>query len=309
MAEGKIKVGIIILNYNGYTDTIECLESLKNADFLDRKVSVFVIDNGSTNESVNEISQWMKKNVSEYLILSEEKKVSSPFILYAGTENLGFSGGNNIGIRLAQVSGMDYVLLLNNDTVVEPGFLEPLLKIADDDSSVGIVGAKIVDYYHRNHYILGGYVDLKKCSGYHFYDTEQANHTDITFTSGCIWLIPIQVFKKCGLMDPNYFLYVEDVDFCYEVIMHGYHITCTKDSVIYHKEGKSTEIKPTMTYYNTRNRLYFAHKMKEPFRRKILFYLYFGFTRIIKALLKPSIIPYVKKGIVDYRRKYYGKYE
>ena len=84
-------------------------------------------------------------------------------------------------------------------------------------------------------------------------------------------------------MDPNYFLYVEDVDFCYEVIMHGYHITCTKDSIIYHKEGKSTELKPTMTYYNTRNRLYFAHKMKEPFRRKILFYLYFGFTRIIKA--------------------------
>ena len=60
MAEGKIKVGIIILNYNGYTDTIECLESLKNADFLDRKVSVFVIDNGSTNESVNEISGSVK---------------------------------------------------------------------------------------------------------------------------------------------------------------------------------------------------------------------------------------------------------
>ena len=134
--EKRLKVGIIILNYNGYTDTIECLESLKNADFLDRKVFVFVIDNGSTNESVNEISQWMKKNLSEYLILGEEKKVSSPFILYAGTENLGFSGGNNIGIRLAQISGMDYVLLLNNDTVVEPGFLEPLLKIAKDDSSI-----------------------------------------------------------------------------------------------------------------------------------------------------------------------------
>lgn len=309
MAKEKIKVGIIILNYNGYTDTIECLESLKNANFLDNEVSIFVIDNGSTNESVNEISQWMQKNLSKYLILSEEKKVSSPFILYIGTKNLGFSGGNNIGIRLAQISGMDYVLLLNNDTIVESGFLGPLLKIAEDDSSVGIIGSKIVDYYHRNHYILGGYLDLKKCSGYHFYDTEQANHTNITFTSGCIWLIPIQVFERCGLMDPNYFLYVEDVDFCYKVIMHGYRITCTKDSVIYHKEGQSTEIKPTMTYYNTRNRLYFAHKMKEPFRWKIFFYLYFGFTRVIKALLKPSIIPYVKKGIVDYRRKYYGKYE
>lgn len=90
--EKRLKVGIIILNYNGYTDTIECLESLKNADFLDRKVSVFVIDNGSTNESVNEISHWMKKNLSEYLILSEEKKFRLHLFYMLGQKIWAFLG-------------------------------------------------------------------------------------------------------------------------------------------------------------------------------------------------------------------------
>lgn len=311
MIEGNVKVGIIILNYNGYKDTIECLESLKRADFHGVQVSTFVIDNGSTNESVHELTIWMKANVSNYLILENDIQdaISSPFTLYVGKENLGFSGGNNIGIQLGKSSGMDYLLLLNNDTVVEPKFLHPLLKAARTDSSIGIVGAKIVDYYHRDHYILGGYLDLKKCSGYHYYDTERADLTDLTFTSGCIWLIPIEVFDRSGLMDTNYFLYVEDVDFCYTVREHGYRITCTKDSVIYHKEGQSTVVKPTVTYYNTRNRLYLIRKANVSPKEKLIFYLYFGISRLIKMLFKPSLIPYIKKGVIDYRRKFYGKYE
>lgn len=309
MNNQKSKIAIIILNYNGYRDTIECLNSLIKADFSFAHVSIFIIDNGSTNDSVNKIIEWLKCNIKDYSIIDTEERVFSQVILYTGAENLGFSGGNNIGIRLAMKSNMDYVLLLNNDTVVDINFLKPLLKTVKEDSRIAIVGSKIVDYYHRDHYILGGYLDVKKCSGYHFYDTDRADRKNLTFISGCIWLIPIHVFYECGLMDSNYFLYVEDVDFCYEVIIHGYRITCTKDSIIYHKEGKSTEIKPTVTYYNTRNRLYLAHKMKEPFKRKLLFYLYFGVTRIIKILMKPSITPYIKKGVSDYRRKYYGKYK
>lgn len=308
MTNKKDKVAIIILNYNGYKDTIECLNSLMRLNCSSVYVSVFIIDNGSTNSSVDEIIKWMKYNIKDFSIIHKEEKITSQVAFYIGTKNLGFSGGNNIGIRLAEKSDMDYVLLLNNDTVVDPNFLEPLLEVARSDSRIGIVGSKIIDYFHRDHYILGGYLSLKKCSGYHFYNTERANKGKLSFTSGCIWLLPIHVFKKCGVMDPKYFLYVEDVDFCYNVSSHGYIITCNKDSVIYHKEGQSSIIKPTVAYYNTRNRLYFSNKVKGHIFSKSYFYIYFFVTRILKIIRNPSLAKYIGKGILDYRRKFYGKY-
>ena len=110
-------------------------------------------------------------------------------------------------------------------------------------------------------------------------------------------------------MDPNYFLYVEDVDFCYKVIACGYDITCTKDSVIYHKEGRSTVVKPTTAYYNTRNRLYLMGKVRISIWAKIFFYFYFGITRGVKILTTPSLASYIKQGFIDYRRNFYGKYK
>lgn len=303
------KVAIIILNYNGYKDTIECLESLKKANYGGIKISILVIDNGSSNDSVSRISEWLKANASCYSIIENESDPISALTLYKGKENLGFSGGNNIGIQLALKASVDYIVLLNNDTVVDVNFLQPLLTIARDDPKIGLIGSKIIDYYHRSHFILGGYIDVRKCSGYHFYDTEKADLEDISFTSGCIWLIPAKAFKSCGLMDPNYFLYVEDVDFCYRVKKSGYKITCTKDSIVYHKEGRSTVIKPTVTYYNTRNRLYFAHKLNESFGNKLAFYIYFGVTRLLKMITKPQLAPYIWKGVMDFRRHFYGKYE
>ena len=125
-----------------------------------------------------------------------------------------------------------------------------------------MVGSKIFDYYSPEKYTLGGYLNTKKCSGYHYYDTEYADKINLTFTSGCIWLLKKEAIEKCGFLDEKYFLYVEDVDYCYRMRQCGYNIISTKESIIYHKESRSTECRPVIYYYNTRNRLYLNSKIQ-----------------------------------------------
>lgn len=155
---------------------------------------------------------------------------------------------------------------------------------------------------------MGGNISKKKCSGYHIYDSQSANLKEVTFVSGCAWLIKREIFEKCGLMDENYFLYVEDVDYCYRIQRAGYKLTVSKDSCIYHKESKSTYFKPILYYYNTRNRLYFNKKFNSKINQK-KFYIYFFITRIIKIIMHPQITKFIVKGVIDYRKGIYGGYK
>ena len=118
------KVTIVIINYNGAADTIECLQSLEKINY--KNVEIVVIDNGSTDNSVD----VLKKHKNNFRLLTSET-------------NLGFAGGNNIGIKYALRNGADFVLLLNNDTLVNPDFVDHLLATARTAESIGIVGGKI----------------------------------------------------------------------------------------------------------------------------------------------------------------------
>lgn len=305
----KLKLSIIVLNYNGYEDTIECLESLKRTNFHDLDVTIIVIDNGSTNESVSNITKWMINNYEKYSVIDDFESEVMEITLFCSKDNKGFSGGNNIGIILSKRIQEDYILMLNNDTVVDENFLLPLVETAEADKTIGIVGAEIHEYYNHKNFILGGNLSTVKCSGYHLYNTRIANRREVTFTSGCIWLVPLNVIQTCGLLDENYFLYVEDVDYCYRVVQAGFKIICIEDSIIYHKEGQSTIVKPTIIYYNTRNRLYFSSKLKKTKIKILCFYFYFLLTRILKIIKNPSTMKYVKQGYKDYRRNVYGKFQ
>lgn len=306
------KVEIVILNYNGWEDTIECLNSLQstisNTNYI---INVLIVDNGSDNDSVIELQKWMENSYIEHSTIHSinEKSQKEKIILLSLNTNYGFAGGCNRGIEYSLNSlKADYVMLLNNDTVVEEGFIEPLITKIENDETIGIISSEIHEYFDRQTFFLGGAISYSRCSGYHNYNSRELNMRNVTFLSGCLWLIRGEAIKTCGLLDEKYFLYIEDVDYCYRMAESGYRLTCTKESVIYHKESRSTKSKPIISYYNTRNRLYFCKKIKRKKLKKAFFYFYFFFSRIIKCILMPQNTKYIYLGVKDYINGRMGNY-
>jgi GT2 family glycosyltransferase len=239
-------VAIVILNWNGLSDTVECLESLKEITYPDYKT--IIVDNGSTDRSVAYLSR-------QYPDIT----------LIKNSENLGYAEGNNTGIRYALEKKANYVLLLNNDTVVEPGFLNRLIETAESDPRIGIVGPKIV-YYNdpRRIWSAGGRTNLFTGHSYNM----RKNRTDtscngirtVDSIAGCALLIKTQLIKKIGLLDKNYFLYVEETDWNYRAHGAGYISVVNCDTRVLHKVEKSPTSSALQYYYFTRNTLLFLKK-------------------------------------------------
>lgn len=270
----KPKVFIIILNWNGIGDTYECVNSLLNIDY--DNYEILIVDNNSREKEINELKILSMNNPKVKLILNKQ--------------NLGFAGGNNIGIDYAIKCGAEYIMLLNNDTIVEKDFINPLLKVFEQCDNVGIVAPKI-NYYEEKNIIwsAGGKISRIRGSGYAVTNihenkikfTEKA----VTFVSGCCMLIRREMFYKVGLLDENYFVYLEDADFCSRVINAGYKIIVSSQSKIYHKVSKSTRNKLNLLplYYVTRNRLYFIKKNYPNYL--IPSFLYISISMLLKSII------------------------
>lgn len=328
------KVFIIILNYNGWKDTIECLDSLMKINYSNYQV--VIVDNNSSNNSVEQIKKWCTGEIKyrnnsfeennpikciEYSReeaenggikneeISIEQSISNEkLVLINSGENLGFSGGNNIGIKYALKKNADYVLLLNNDTIVNPDFLSPLVESMSMNNNVGIVGGKIINYYDENEFIAGGFIDLNKGSGYHNYNRHKESPEEVSFLSGCIWLVKREVFEEVGYLDEKFFLYVEDVEFCYRVSCGGKKLVYNPNSEIYHKESRSTgKGSPLVLYYNTRNRMYFVKKCYNSHFKKMIFYIFFFSSRLFKLIFEKSNRKYIIKAFLDYKNDNLGK--
>lgn len=265
-------VYIIILNWNGLEDTSECLESLKKLDY--DNFDVILVDNNSSGDDVKAIEEQFGDFILKIIV---------------NNSNLGFSGGNNVGIKYALENGADYVLLLNNDTVVEPDFLSRMIGSEKNDKSTGII-TPMINYYSNKDKIwsAGGNIRKIKASGFTFGYNENAekhNYDKLcTFASGCCMLIKSEVIKDVGLLDENYFLYLEDTDYCQRTLDAGYKILYVGSSKIYHKVFSTTTKQNAMLplYYSVRNRLYFAKKNLGFFFYLAFFYLATVF--LIKAI-------------------------
>ena len=177
-------------------------------------------------------------------------------------ENNGFSSGNNIGIKQAISDGCEYVLLLNNDTVVDKYFLTELVNVADNNPHAGIVTGDILYYYAKNKlwYSAGDYNlqngDITMVSG-----AISSESKEISFACGCLMLIRRTVFEDIGLFDESFFLYTEDTDYCCKAQKAGWKIIWTNRSKIYHKVSASSgDISPFQQYYQIRNDLFVAKK-------------------------------------------------
>ena len=247
---------VILVNYNGADDTNECVKSLCEADY--KNLRLVIVDNASTTG-----------RVSYNGIISEDKCT----ILYQ-EENIGFAGANNIGIQYAMQFNPSYILILNNDTVVTKGFLQPLIDALKRDKSIVIVTGKIYYFDDKETIWFGGsFYDCSLCEnkidGIRKPDDERYNVAkDIPFATGCLWLMPTTVIETVGLMSEDYFLYYEDADYCERVKREGYRIWYEPSSVIYHKESRSTKKGSAIYhYYNLRNYLVYISKHCEKERR------------------------------------------
>lgn len=260
----KYEVCIIIVNYNGKEDTLECVESIKKCDLKSAKI--IVVDNGSTIEK-------------EKCCISDFHDID----VIESDCNLGFSAGNNLGIHYAMEKyDPDFYLLINNDTVVTPPFLTELINCYNEEvskSEVGIITGKIC--YYSNKAVIwyaGGEYDREKCivshNGYAKTSIDHENEQkEITFATGCLWLIPRHTFKCVGYLDSSYFLYHEDVDFCCRVLDKGLRIIYTPNALIYHKVSASSgDNSPMQQYYMRRNGLYIIFKYTKSRKNRIKAY-------------------------------------
>jgi hypothetical protein len=214
-------VACIVLNWNGWEDTIECLQVLKECDYS--LLTVIVVDNGSTNDSVSRI----RSAHPQVLMLESEK-------------NLGFAGGNNIGIRYALAHGAEYVWLLNNDTKPARDALSALVAKALTDRCIGAV-ASICYYYDAPSRVqawAGTRVNL--WTGYVRNST--IAHEDDWFEAlyGASMLIACTAIRSAGLLDERFFLYWEETEFCLRLRKKGWRIAAAPDSRILHKVSAST---------------------------------------------------------------------
>lgn len=289
----KPKVSIILVNFNGDKDTIDCVESLKKISY--DNYEIIIVDNNSAN--CQELEAFVNNN--------------SDIIFLKSKENLGFSRGNNIGIKYAINNNADYVLLLNNDTTVKTDFLDELVSSATNCCECGIVSGKILFYdFPEKIWFAGGRLDLNKASIQHIKSDELNDKKDktITFATGCLMLIPRNVIEKVGMLSEEFFMYSEDVEYCCRVQKSNYKIIYNPNSVIYHKVGLSSGGRGSKfsQYYRTRNDMIVLSKWATNKKKAYFFYI----LRLVKRILVGQFqIKYTFLGLKDFINGVSGKKE
>jgi GT2 family glycosyltransferase len=264
-------VSIITINYNNTEDTIEFLKSIYASSFKD--FEVIMVDNSSVSFDPTQISD-------EY---PEVKIIESD-------ENLGFAGGNNLGLEMAKG---EYIFFVNNDTIIDVKCLDTLVNTAFSLKGFGAISPKF-HYYHTTNLIeyagcppiniltaRTNIIGSRKID-----DGGYKGLIETSYAHGGGMLIPRFVIDSVGKMRDDYFLYYEELDWCERMKQAGLKIYCQRDAIIYHKESASVgRLSPLKTYYMNRSRLYF---MRKNFRgsQLILFFIFYLAVSFPKNVLK-----------------------
>lgn len=282
MTSVEKKIGIILVNYNDACDTLECINSLLNQNY--HSYFIIVVDNNSRND------------IEEIQLLDQVELIRL-------NRNIGFGPANNIGAERAIHQGADYILCLNNDTVVERDFLKKINSRASDDTIV----TTSIFYYDNSACLWYGGGEISRIFGT-FRHKNYFEERYITFATGCCMLIPASCINKIGLFSEEYFMYYEDGDFSIKAIQNGYKLLYIPNVVVLHKVGQSIKNNQGMqAYYLTRNRLYILEKYNNYFHFTSLIYFYI--TRLVSVVAggilgkKYSLI---QMGIYDCRHKIMG---
>ncbi len=295
------KIGLVILHFNKQKLTEACLESVKQLEIKNFKLEVVVVNNNPLEK------------------IDSLKKKFSEFIFLEAKENLGFTGGNNLGLKRVLKDKVDFVFLLNNDTLLDRSLLVELLKAAKSKPQGGIFAPKIyfAPHYefHKKRYLekergkviwyAGGLLDWQNIIASHRgvdeVDQGQYQRLEITdFVSGCAMLVRKEVLQRIGLFDNQYFLYLEDVDFCQRARKAGFKIFYVPTAKLWHFNAGSSEVGGKIhDYYLSRNRLIFGFKYTS-WRTKLAL-----IRESLKILFKGS--SWQKLGIRDFYLRCFGQ--
>ena len=244
------KVAVIVLNWNNAPDTLNCLESLHRQDY--ENFEIVVVDNGSTDDSVQAVNS-----------------VSYDLRLFELESNTGYSEGNNVGIRHALEQGADYVLIVNNDTVVSPSMLRKLVQFAESRPAAGLVGPMMYCLGKADTvFAAGSFIQWHKGLTWHRGMFEPAANYDnlsepepVDFISGCGILMKTSLIRRAGLLDPEYYLNFEDVEWAVRIRRLGAEVWLVPQARLWHRVSASLgQDSAINTYYLTRNALRFFGK-------------------------------------------------
>jgi len=239
-----MKCSVIILNWNGWQDTLQCLESLMA--IKEPEIDVLVVDNGSSDESTVKIEEFISDNQRL------DRRGSVSISLIKNKENLGFAGGNNVGIKEAYKQGANYILLLNNDTIVDPDFLKEMLAVMEKHHTIGLANPKIYRMAENGEktnrfWFAGADINWLHTKGMHRFLNEEDSgqldgheYVETGYATGGCLLIRRQTLEEIHLMPEDYFLYYEDAEWSLHARKAGWLCAVIPSAKVWHKGAAST---------------------------------------------------------------------
>ncbi|PZF72396.1 glycosyltransferase family 2 protein [Taibaiella soli] len=304
-------VATIILNWNGGTDTIDCLKTVID---MESCAHIIVWDNCSTDNSVAEIKQWLSERSVSWREIQEEEIVQlrhseGKVSLIVAKDNYGFAKGNNLVLnQIVTAKLYDYVWLLNNDATATPDSLNEMIRKMKEDKKNAFVGSVTLD---------GNNKDLVQCCGVRYFkywgvsklqykncrwseiDRNEVAENKTDYQNGASLLIKISALREIGLMDERFFLYSEEQDWQYTAAEFGYKNVLAIDSVIFHKGSVSTEGKKHLFYYYySRSAILFSRKHYSALVSSIATILLTGIS-IVRTRMNIKSLKWAIKGISE----------
>jgi GT2 family glycosyltransferase len=287
------KVYVIILAYNKKEALKQCLESIQRDSYIEKEI--VVVDNASSDGS----SEMLRSTFSSITVISNR-------------ENLGYTGGNNIGMKFALKNrDCDYLLILNDDTIVDPDLITLLVKFAKANPKIGVVNPKILDFETKRE-ICNNYGKYNFYIGIgHKLLLETDDVEEISLFRGTCFLIKKEVIDKIGLMDENFFMYFDEADLSFRVKKAGFVMLHVSKAIVYHQlsHSFSGRMNPIVEYYSTRNELLFARK-----HLNLWAFYPFWFPRFIFRILRyfliardPHSIKFIVMGARDFSKNKFGR--
>ena len=288
-------VGALIVTWNRKDDVIECIESIINTGYS--RLIIYLVDNASADGTVNVVAD---KFPDVRIIRSEE--------------NLGFAGGNNLGLSWILEDGLDSVFLVNDDVVVSRDSLTILARHLFESNSIGVTSPKVL--IHSDPSVIwsaGGLIDRNTGIAiqrrYGEIDRNKEKIQEIDYAVGCAMLVKTEAIREAGLLDPRYFTYYEETDWCRRIKESGFKVLYVPKSRVSHKVTMQTTGRNQASYYYSRNRLLFL-KNAGVSRSRIAFIA-------TSDLLRSAIVHTIKgrreqgrltaKGVLDYYSNKFGK--
>lgn len=264
---------IVILNFNGYEDTIECVKSVNNLDYSNYEI--VIVDNNSDSDEFEKLKTQFPQH----------EVINNSF-------NGGYANGNNIGIQFAISKKADYICVLNNDTVVTKDLLSRLVKRFDEIHNLGVIGPAILDYKIKHliqstgakiNFLYGKVPPLNEGLVYQSLDE---GLIECDYIGGACMLFKVDLVNKIGLIPENYFLFFEETEWCHLAKINNYKIYCDSEAVIYHKGSSSIKKYQGLShYFMNRNRVVFV-KRNVGSLKFVFFSIYLLMETLVFSILK-----------------------